>query len=534
MKTRPWLEGGGLAMFYLLPLIAEFLSPARRNFYHQLLPVTTLTRGLLIDLLALGIAGGVVFSFLDRTAPRLKLILWLPVFSATAWIVARDISIWMSYGALHQHLLAVTPYIPAVVLAAAIALFLLSPAAYRNLVRTASVIFAAGGIAVLVVVLPRLIPACFSRAPQEHASFTRPVSNAWHPGQLRVVWILFDELSYNQVFVHREPGIHLAAFTKLAGESVTFSQLLPVGYETERIIPSLLLGQPVTDVKGDANGNLLLRHGADAPWQHFDQNATVFAAAKRLGWGTGISGWYNPYCRILDGVLDHCYWTFSQPVATELFSRLSSRQSSWQNARDGLPLAARIDALWHHTPPNQPLHEDYQNILRAGELLIQDPAIQLAFIHMPVPHPPGLFRSPIGEHAYDYLGNLMLADQAMAQFLKSLDTSPGAADTVLIVSSDHSWRVPTWRTSGGWTREEERASNGGFFDQRPVLMVRFPQQASAVQIDHAESAMVVHNLLLDLIAGRVHTPEDWIATLPPFGPGTAVASQTQARMSEKK
>ena len=515
MKTRPWLQGGGVAMLYLLPPLAEFLSPARRNFYHQLLPVTTLTRGLLIDVLVLGLLGGIAFTLLDCAAPRLKQILWLAVFFATAWIVSRDISTSMSNRMLRGDLLQAMPYIPAVVLAAALSLLLFTPGVYRYLVRIASVILAAGGIALLLAVIPRLVLACFSRVPREQASFTRPVSNPGHPGELHIVWILFDELSYRQAFEHPQPGIVLPAFARVAAESVTFSQLTPIGDQTQRVIPSLFLGQPVADVEGDANGNMLLRHSPDAPWQHFDQNASVFAAAKRQGWGTGVAGWYNPYCRILNDVLDSCYWTFSQSVAGELFSALSSRQSSWQNARDGLPLAARIELMRHKGPHNQVLREDYENILRAGDALIDDPSIRLAFIHMPVPHPPGLMRNPSGEHDFDYLGNLVLADQAMAQFLNSLAASPAANDTVLIVSSDHSWRSLLWRGAGAWTKAEERATNGGFFDQRPVLMVRFPQQTRGEQIDRPESAMVVHRLLLDLIAGKVRTPEDWIATLPP-------------------
>jgi hypothetical protein len=502
-------------MLYLLPPLAEFLSPARRNFYHQLLPVTTLTRGLLIDLLVLGLLGGLAFALLDRATPRLKQILWLPVFFATAWIVARDISTSMSNRMLRGHLLQALPYIPALILVGALALLLFTPGVYSDLVDIASVILAAGGIALLLTVLPRLVFACFSRVPREQAGFTRPVSNPGHPGELHIVWILFDELSYRQAFEHPQPGIALPAFAKVAAESVTFSQLSPVGDQTQHIIPSLFLGEPITDVEGDANGNMLLRHSPNAPWRQFDQNATVFAAAKRQGWGTSVAGWYNPYCRILNTVLDSCYWTFSQSVAGELFSRLSSRQSSWQNARDGLPLAARIELLRHKGPHNQALREDYQNILRAGQGLIQDPNIRLVFIHMPVPHPPGLWRNPSGEHAFDYLGNLVLADQAMAGFLQSLAASPAAADTVLIVSSDHSWRSSLWRGAGGWSKAEERATNGGFFDQRPVLMVRFPEQTRAEQVDRPESAMVVHRLLLDLIAGKVRTPEDWIATLPP-------------------
>jgi hypothetical protein len=524
MKIRPWLEGGGLAMFYLLPPLAEFLSPARRQFYHQLLPVTMLTRGMLIDLLLLGILGGIAFLLLDRAAPRLKWILWLPVFFATAWIAARDISTTMRDPMLRGHLLQLAPYAPGVALALFAALLLLMPRVYDYCVRIAAVIFAAGGIAVLLVILPRLVMACFSRAPREQARFTRPVSNAWRPGQMRIVWILFDELSYRQAFEHRQPGIDLPAFTRLAGESITFSQLSPVGYETERILPSLLSGQPIADVEGDADGRMLLRHSEKAPWQHFDQSGTVFAAAKGQGWGTGVAGWYNPYCRILNTALDRCYWTFGQSVAGELFSRLSSRQSAWQNARDGLPLAARLEALWRHTSPNQALDDDYGNILHAGEALIQDPDIRLAFIHMPIPHPPGLVPNPGGEHAFDYLGNLMLADQALAQFLHLLATNPSAANTVLIVSSDHSWRVPLWRGNPGWTKDEERATNGGVFDQRPVLMVRFPQTAKAEKIDRPQSEMIVHSLVLDLIQGGVHTPEEWMATLPA---GTSATNQAE-------
>ncbi|HET6169063.1 MAG TPA: sulfatase-like hydrolase/transferase [Terracidiphilus sp.] len=538
MKTRPWLEGAGLAMFYLLPPLAEFLSPARRQFYHQLLPVTMLTRGMLIDLLLLGILGGIVFTLLDRTAARLHQILWLPIFFVAAWIAARNISTTMRDPILRGHLLQLAPYAPAVVLAILAALLLFLPRIYDYCVRITAVVLAAGGIAVLLVVLPKLVLACFSHTPQEQAGFTHPVTNPWRPGQTRIVWIVFDELSYRQAFEHPQPGIDLPAFSRLAAESITFSQLSPIGYETERILPSLISGQPIADVEGDAQGRMLLRHNNKAAWQHFDQDATIFGAARRQGWGTGVAGWYNPYCRILNTVLDRCYWTFGQSVAGELFTRLSSRQSAWENARDGLPLAARVEALWGHAPSNQALFDDYSSLLHAGESLIQDPDIRLAFIHMPVPHPPGLVRNPGGAHDFDYLGNLLLADRAMAQFLRSLAASPSAADTVLIVSSDHSWRVPLWRGVPGWNKDEERATDGGHFDQRPVLMVRFPRQPGAnpranpranpanpgaVNIDRPQSEMIAHSLVLDLIEGNVRTPEEWIAALPAGVPAPSQA-----------
>src|ERR1700751_6292244 len=92
MKTRPWLQGSGFAMLYLLPPLAELLSPARRHLYHQLLPFTMLTGGLLIDLLLLALLGGIAFTLMDRASPRLKRMLWRPGFVVFAWIAPRDIS----------------------------------------------------------------------------------------------------------------------------------------------------------------------------------------------------------------------------------------------------------------------------------------------------------------------------------------------------------------------------------------------------------------------------------------------------------
>jgi sulfatase-like protein len=510
MKIRPWLQGAGLAMLYLLPPLGELLSPARRNLYHQLMPVTTLTRGVLLDLLALGLLCGAGFVLLNRAAPRARQFLWLPVFPVAAWIAGRDLAAWMSDLA-RGYLLPWLHYLPVLVLLIAVCLLLLTPRIYQHVTNALAVVFASGGIALLFVVVPQLAWASFSRGPQEQTGFAHPVSTPWRPGEPRIVWILFDELSYDQAFPHRQPGVEMPAFDQLARESVSFSQLQPVGDRTDQVIPALLMGKPIATVEGDSHGKLLWRRSADAPWQSFDQNTTVFAAAKRQGWGTGVAGWFNPYCRILDKVLDRCYWTFSEPVAGEL----SSRRTTWQNALDGLPLAARVEKLWNPAQANQAHLDDYRSVMREGQAIIRDPKIRFALIHLPIPHPPGIFKQPgvTGEDAFNYLGNLLLTDQALQELRKSVAASPAAADTVLIVSSDHSWRTTMWRELSALSPAEIRATQGGVFDPRPVLMVRFPA-AKADQIDRPESLMILHGLLLDLLSGKVRTPEDWIATLP--------------------
>ena len=49
--------------------------------------------------------------------------------------------------------------------------------------------------------------ASFNHAPPEQAcSFVHDVHQPWRPGEPRILWVLFDEMSYNQVFEHRQPG----------------------------------------------------------------------------------------------------------------------------------------------------------------------------------------------------------------------------------------------------------------------------------------------------------------------------------------
>src|SRR5262245_56256124 len=93
MKIRPWLEGGGLAMLYLLPLIALFLAPSQDDLYHQVMPVTSLTRGALIDLLLLGFLFGLWLAWLNRmTSQSMQRLLWVPILFLTTWVTERGVA----------------------------------------------------------------------------------------------------------------------------------------------------------------------------------------------------------------------------------------------------------------------------------------------------------------------------------------------------------------------------------------------------------------------------------------------------------
>jgi hypothetical protein len=512
MKFRSWLEGAGLAMLYLLPLIAIFLAPTQDGLYHQLMPITPLTRGALIDLLLLGLLLGLWLAWLNRAKSSLtRRLLWIPILFLTAWVTERGVAEYFHTVNFGISVPAWASHVPWMVLAAAILLLLFARRHYDFAVRATEVFLMSAGIATIFVILPRFVIASFDPAPPEQAAFAHPVRESWHPGEPRVVWLLFDELSYDQLFDHPQPGIDLPAFTKLKQESVSFSQLVPVGNLTEVIIPSLFLGRTITEVKSNRQGQLLWRSSPAMGWQSFQPNSTVFAAARRQGWGTGVAGWYNPYCRILATTLDRCYWTFQEFTGGERFSHLSSQRGMLENARDGFPFVAQIETILQHRASNESHKDDYRRVLKEAKSLLQDETIRFAFIHLPVPHPPGIFPdpTPAGAGREDYLGNLILADRALAELRTIISASSAATDTILIVSSDHSWRVPIWRSSPGWTRAEEHArradAQGGAFDSRPVLMAHFPGQTpeQAESIDRPQDAMILHTLLLDIFSGKI-------------------------------
>jgi hypothetical protein len=133
----------------------------------------------------------------------------------------------------------------------------------------------------------------------------------------RILWIVLDELSFQQVYVHRFQGLQLPALDALAAQSTVFTQIIPASIpvdkdvRTEKILPSLLTGQPVDEIRSSATGQLSTHNPDTNSWQPFDQHNTAFQDALDAGYNTALSGWYNPYCRILPAVLDRCFWTSS-------------------------------------------------------------------------------------------------------------------------------------------------------------------------------------------------------------------------------
>lgn len=246
-----------------------------------------------------------------------------------------------------------------------------------------------------------------------------------------MVWILLDELAYDQVSGHRLPGLRLHAFDQLAGEATVFSQAVSPGIYTEEVIPQLLNGHAADSVTFTVRGELLFRSSETERWRRFQPADSVFGDALHNGYRTALAGWHNPYCRILNPVLDQCFWSSRMDSVTPEFDgdasfvdNLLGPSRRLLDVIGDLPSeqdVARTDAARYGS-----LHiQDAFALFAATDRLLANPSLDFIFLHIPVPHPGGIYDRNRGQitnrGTSSYAANLTLADRYLAHVRAMLE-----------------------------------------------------------------------------------------------------------------
>jgi arylsulfatase A-like enzyme len=81
--------------------------------------------------------------------------------------------------------------------------------------------------------------------------------------------------------------------------------------------------------------------------------------------------------------------------------------------------------------------------------------------------------------------------------------------STVVVMADHSWRTKLlWENAPQWTKEEDVASGGGQFDERPAYVVKLPEQHTGARIDAPFSAVNTRSLLDAFLAQKIRSKEE--------------------------
>jgi arylsulfatase A-like enzyme len=131
---------------------------------------------------------------------------------------------------------------------------------------------------------------------------------------------------------------------------------------------------------------------------------------------------------------------------------------------------------------------------------------------MPIPHPYGIYSRERKDYAMrgsSYIDNLALADRYLDHTYELLERSGAWDSATVVVMGDHSWRAHLQRNGTAQsTAEDEAASHGGEFDDRPAYIVKLPQQTRGFRIETSFPALRTRELLRKMMSGEVRSPKD--------------------------
>jgi hypothetical protein len=536
LLEHPAITAFGVATILLLSQLMMLASPTHTLFYHLSGPVSAVAAPVLLIFSCIWL----LLTLLLRLGSRfiwLDVCLWSTLGVALPW---RLVQTWFYIYSLHQishlaNLAAASLFLSAPVATLAVRSRAITLFRFAKRVAVTLLSFIAlSGLLLFAEALGFAWQARDLNAPQAlHQPEAGEMTRA-HRG--RIVWVVFDELSHRQVYEHRYAGLELPAFDRLATEATVFTHTVPAGNETAIVLPSFITGLPLDKIRTSARGWHLEMHNTSIQaWQQLDPHDTVFQDALNAGYSTAVVGWYNPYCRILPQVLDRCFWTYHGLLPGGIFP---GQSIAWNTEQPMLHYLRAFGALVHRSrhyddsSTGTAFHQqDYNELYAAGDRLLDDPSVNFVLLHMPIPHPGGIYNRHT--HSFvttrpSYVDNLALCDIYLAHVRQKLEQDGTWDKTTLVLMGDHSWRVPLlWANSPVWTQEEQIASDGAQFDDRPAYVVKLPHQTSPGRIETPFAALRTRELFDNLLSGRITTPrqlDDWAQqakSLAAVGVGTA-------------
>ena len=515
LLNHPATVAFGLANLYLLGLTGPLISTQHDLIYHLTGSASSIIIPIIVYVVSLSLLFTALLLLAERPGP-LRVIIWSAFLLALPSILLHtiadfadtEIPDWITYTVAPLCLIAL------IAVSVLWRRFLPRFEAIQPAAATVLGFFAFTGVLIFVQLIWNGWQARnLNPAPTLHRA--QSFTTSPHP---RIIWIVLDELSHQQLYERRFPGLELPTFDQLAAQSTVFTHVVPTGEYTRTILPTLFTGVPSNEIDVSARGMLLaLRDPSTKKWTPFDPHKTIFQDAIDAGYATGLAGWYNPYCRILPEVLDHCFWTYRESTPANLSPRRSLAvdlvrpfRYLWLDIKhlfgrgQGAPTEESRDIRQHST--------DYRELVASGDKYLADPSIDFLLLHMPIPHPYGFYdrtKKTFATRHTSYIDNLALADLYLAHVRQVLEQQKEWDPATVIVMGDHSWRTSLiWVDSMTWTDEDQAASKGGEFDDRPAYLVKLPNQQAPARIDQPFSAVRTRALLDAVLRDQFSTPAD--------------------------
>jgi hypothetical protein len=310
----------------------------------------------------------------------------------------------------------------------------------------------------------------------------------------RIVWIIFDELDYRLAFPDRPASIDLPELDRLRSEAFFATHAREASESTVRSLPSLLLGLPVAGAR-PKRGGLSVTPGSAIAGEEGLRNgpALDFATAPGFpsevtgrGLGLALVGLYHPYCRTFGELLRSCHW---EPFVPGGSLRIPEGfgDAFVSQAYKALPvLAYRGEHI-----------ASIRRTLATATELAADPSLDVAFLHLPIPHSPYVYdqrrerMTLFNFRKGAYYEQLVLTDRAFGRLRRAMEAAGVWERTSVLVTSDHGWRFAE--------------KHGTRRDHRVPFILKLAGRSEPHTYERAFPGWLAKNLLLAVADGEVRT-----------------------------
>ncbi len=337
--------------------------------------------------------------------------------------------------------------------------------------------------------------------PSDLSSGVRSMESRQAEGaKTRVVWVLFDELDSALAFSADSP-VRLPHFNQLRAQGFSHLGVEPSSLKTLTAIPELTTGLRTSAAEPEDQDTLrLTRGGSTVSWT---SEETIFSWAALRGIRVGIAGWYHPYCRLFATEVSACEFqpmgSGAQLMRTNVVAAaMPLSEAVWlQSLQEWRLVGARV--FLRGSASLSKAHsleipyvrsaqlEAFERLREAALDYAANPGLDFVFLHLPIPHPVGIFDREAGGYSLsesaNYLDNLALADRTLGEIAAGIEDAGLADRTVLVVNSDHPVRE-FWSGFPFWSEDMERRVASRESLATP-LFVRMP----AVQPPHTKGVL---------------------------------------------
>jgi Sulfatase len=383
------------------------------------------------------------------------------------------------------------------------------------------------GVLLVLSPLPLVLSVSIALASAETSATTSnpdTFTSATVKSKFRVVWVIFDEWDEEATLpANRPPNLPLPETDSLRTTTFFGSRVYPAGDLTDFSIPALLTGRPVENALPRGKGDLDVYFSDGKAPVSFKDSPTIFDSLRKKDLRAAILGWHHPYAELFGDKVAYCHWE-TCPLTADKFPEnrpgdpglAAAMFYHWDHAA-AMPVPLRLVGLdqrynfWqtYDWQVNRKLTvERVRRLLDDTFRVLERSDIDFMFVHLPLPHPPGIFDRKRDVFTIDppsnYFDNLRLVDIVVGQMLHRIDRQPNGIPTAVVLSSDHPYRTRLWGNVGVVSPEARKYLGTAPRTWIPFFL-KLPGQRSGLVYNKPFNAVLSRELVEQVIGGKIRT-----------------------------